>query len=168
MQITLEELQKGVICPYCGQDCVLRRETIDSTKAYCMISLWNVARHGGWTHVSDIPLWWENGKQKTANNYGGSFAALRYWGLIEEQYNLDTKKRCAGMWRITPLGCDFVLNKVRVPKYWRIFDMVQFYAEGDHIGIKSALGEKFDYSEIKEEFYSSNDEYYDDRQQPLF
>ena len=67
MQITLEELQKGVICPYCGQDCVLRRETIDSTKAYCMISLWNVARHGGWTHVSDIPLWRENGKQKTAN-----------------------------------------------------------------------------------------------------
>ena len=164
MKMTLDELKDGVECPCCGQDCVLRKEHVDYAKAYALIELWNMARNGDWVHVDDIRIF----KGKTAATLGGRFASLRYWGLIEEKYNEDTRKRCSGFWKITQFGCDFVLKKARVPKTWRVFDMTQFYSEGEMVDIRQCLGKHFDYEEVLDLYRGGDSEYYDDRQQPLF
>jgi hypothetical protein len=163
MKLTLEELREGNECPHCGQDCVLRKEHVDYAKAYALIELWNMARDKAWVHVNDIKIY----KNMTAATLGGRFASLRYWGLIEDRFNTDTKKRCSGYWRITDLGCEFVLNRVRIPKTWRVFDMQQYYSEGAQVNIKQCLGKKFNYAEVLD-LYRGRFADYEERQTAFF
>ena len=59
-----------------------------------------------WVHISDL-----QGKSG-----GGDFAKFRFWGFIVAKPNEDDpSKKDSGLWRITPIGEDFLTNGLEVP-----------------------------------------------------
>jgi len=83
---------------------------------------------------------------------GGDFAKLAYWGLIEAELVADgSKSRTSGMWRISFLGIAFVEDRLRIKEFAEIFDGKRICLSGNMLGIKDALGNKFNYQELMDE-----------------
>lgn len=146
---TLDEAQRwvreraeqvgGTKCPACGQHAQVYRRKINGRQADAIIALYR--KHGmDWGHVPTIA--------PRLRGDGGMIALLRYWGLVEESPELRDDGGRAGWWRVTDLGRDFVLNRVTVPKYARIYDSDLLSLEGVQVSIRDALGERFNYEEL--------------------
>lgn len=129
-----QKLNEGAPCPCCGQFVKMYRRTITSTMARLLISFYKLGGGYGWHHARDI------------EQQGGDFPKLAHWRLIETQENEDPAKRSSGLWRMTEHGRAFVLGNLTVKKYALIYNAKLYGFEGEKIGIRDALGEKFDYS----------------------
>lgn len=79
---------------------------------------------------------------------GGEFAGLARWELVEELQEKRPDGGRAGWWRITDLGEQFVLDQLRVPKYVHIYANRVLGHSGDLVGIRDALGHRFNYTEL--------------------
>jgi len=150
---TLEEVKqflaknfadKGCTCPACGQNVQQYKKKIDSLMATYLIKLHKLSeeRFNSYFHVEqdlDVPL-----------RVGGSWAKLRWWGLIEEQPKDEatTSSRTSGYWKITPRGASFVKGEITLPKYVKLYNGKCRGAEGEQININDCLGDKFDYKEL--------------------
>ena len=133
--------QKGTTCPCCGQFVKVYRRTINSTMARQLIKAHRA--HGDrWFHTRDVVL------EKSAG--AGDFSKLECWGLIYRQPHVQglEGKRTSGMWKITPLGKDFIEGRALVPHYAYIFNGKLLELGGVDIHIQHALGKQFDYREI--------------------
>lgn len=140
-----ERFNKGHSCPVCNQFVKLYKNPISGGTAYCLIQLYKQAKGDTFKyfHVDEIPV---------PNRVGGSWAKLRYWGLIDEMPKrndeTDSHKKSSGYWRITNTGIQFVERKISLPKYIKLYNK-QFYGfDGDATDIQDALGNKFDYNEL--------------------
>jgi hypothetical protein len=136
---------KGATCECCGQKVKLYKRKILGVMAFGLISLYRMSKHEHPRksfHRNDI----------LPHDNSGSFAKLKYWGLIEEDINSDPEKRCSGYWSITDLGIDFVEERAVVPKYAYTYNMkvvFDLYDDPEEkIGIREALGNKFSYPEL--------------------
>jgi len=127
-----ERVENGEKCPCCGQFAKVYKRKINSGMARALISMYR-SQGLGWFHLPSVRTWTSRDE-----------AALAYWGLIE-QGGPDTP---VGTWRVTELGELFVREKTRVYKYARIYDGRCLGLQGDLVGIKEALGDKFDYAEL--------------------
>lgn len=148
---TKDVMTKGCKCPVCNQNVKLQKYTINSEMAKCLIDLYKLNKNNPnkiWFHVAaDI---------KISIKVSGAFAKLRHWGLIEQlpKDSSITVKKTSGMWRITDKGLDFVLNRITVPKFIKVYNQT-FYGfeeqKGDKnkpITITDAISTKFNYSEL--------------------
>ena len=131
-----ENVEEGVDCPACTQLVKLYKRKINSGMAVSLIKMYRSAGLE-WQHIpTTIPA-----KSREEGK-------LRYWGLVEEEMERREDGGRAGWWRVTEKGRDFALGRITVPKYARVFDAKLFALEGEEVGIREALGDKFDYNEL--------------------
>ena len=135
---TLEEAQDwlrarvedGARCPCCTQFAKVYRRKLNSGMAKSLIRMYQAAGTG-WQNITEtIPARSrEEGK-------------LRYWGLVEQGEE-------RGWWRVTPKGEQFVKNRIKVPRYVRIYDdRMLGYDDTEDTNIIDALSSPFDYDEL--------------------
>ena len=139
----------GTTCPCCSQVVKLYETKINFHMAKVLIQMVKLTEIGKeYIHVME--------ETKTQN---GTYARLRFWGLIEPMgEDAMTKigiKKSSGYWRVTPLGAEFAINKIKIIESKFIYNN-NVYANKDYkpkfISIKDALNNKFNYSELMEGF----------------
>lgn len=147
-----EHWDKGTPCPACAQNVQRYRRALTSGMARVLIAVFQEsrARHARgedeWIHILDLIA------AKRINITSGDYAKLRYWYFIEasdEAPQRDTKSN--GVWRITPLGCQFVLDDLKVRSHVWIYNnkpLREIAPRTKMIGIRDALGKQFSYSEL--------------------
>lgn len=85
-----------------------------------------------------------------------AFASLKHWGLVEQRYapplTLEERKagitrdtRTSGMWRLTPLGYDFIFNGLSVPKTVFVYNDTRVGASDNEVTARECAHEKFNY-----------------------
>jgi len=136
---------KGCVCPCCNQNAKVYRRSLNSTMARGLIWLYQLDPEGKmWTDVPKQGPKWLVSK-------GGTFALLAHWGLIETAENFDKSKRTSGMWRITPLGRQFVERRVQLPSHVYLYAGKVQHFDLRKIYIDAALGTRFNYDQMMKE-----------------
>jgi hypothetical protein len=132
-----EKLMAGesVICPCCDQHAKIYRRQIHSGMVLLLINMYRTAGTG-WVYLPSLP-------QKSRDGTG-----LHYWCLIAEDDEKRDDGGRAGWWRVTERGEEWVLNKIRVPKYALIYNSEVVALEGKGTSVRDALGKKFNYREL--------------------
>mgnify|MGYP006289630827 CR=1 FL=1 len=144
-QHIVQNWDKGVSCPCCGQRVQRYSRPITSSMAWGLCRLYEHLMENPdeeWVHVErffnscpDIPF-----------SFRGDFAKLRYWGFIEM---LDERREDGspnnGCWRLTPRGVAFVRGDISVPGHVFVYDGHALGFSDEHITIRDALKNKFDY-----------------------
>ncbi len=139
-----ENWEEGAKCPCCSQLVKLYYRNLNSGMALGLITLYKIAPEGNFIHVPT-----EFTKRKI-NNSNTELSKLSYWGLIEEMPQQEnSESKTSGHWKITPNGISFVLGKIKLPKYVKVYNgKVLGFGEGETITITEALGNKFNYAEL--------------------
>lgn len=134
-------VEKGAHCPLCSQFTKVYRRKINAAMARALILMWKEGDLGRrlYVHVPSIDP-----------TRGGDVAKMEYWGLIEEERAVRTDGGRAGYWRLTRRGEDWILGKVRIPKYARVYDGRLLSLAGEPVSINDALGDWFKLDELME------------------
>jgi hypothetical protein len=138
-----DRVDDGEHCPCCGQMAKVYRRKMTAFTARAMIAMHRF-HHDEYVQMPALI------RQHLPDLTQGGYATLgAYWGLIEEEQIRREDGGRAGWWRLTDLGHDFVLGKITVPKYARIYDSrLLGFVPDDRIHITEVLGTNFDYSEL--------------------
>ena len=138
-------------CPCCGQDVFIYRRKLPSVSCRLMIAMYRRGAYartdGGDGYMFVPPILATIGA--TAHQ-GGYALQGHHWDLLErmEGKREDGSNR-VGWWRLTPRGVLFVRDQVTVRKYARLYNKRRLgNLEGDHVGIREALGHRFNYDEL--------------------
>lgn len=128
---------EGVECPACGQFAKVYRRSITGASAAALIALHRACgREYG--HMPTI-----------LNRKQADETKMVYWGLIEAQPGeRDDGSRRNGWWRVTELGIDFIHENLKVERHALVYDSKCIALEGEMVGIRDCLGEKFDYTQL--------------------
>lgn len=149
-QVLRSNWEKGAHCPCCHQFVKLYKRKLNSTMAYALVLMSRHPRHSPLDYFH-VPEWLAMFTSSAAIR-GGDFSKLRYWGLIEEdQRERDDGSRRAGFYRMTDLGCGFVSQRERVPKYIYLYNqkvVTRANPDTETIDILEALGNKFHYADL--------------------
>jgi len=130
-----QAMARGAPCPCCTQYSKVYKRTITANSARLLILIYR--DHGqSWVH------------SRTIGDGTGDLAKLRYWDLIEESTARRVGGGHTGHWRITDRGVAFVHRRITVPAYALIYDGQLLELDGDPIGVRDALGERFDLAEL--------------------
>lgn len=134
-------MEGGHDCPVCTQFSKVYKRKIHASMAAAMVSIYRASymEQKHWVEISKL----------LPHNQVADAAKLRYWGLIEEEPSVrsDGSER-TGFWRVTMRGMEFVREVRTVPKYAKLYDGRSLGLEGDQVGIRDALGAKFNYSQL--------------------
>jgi hypothetical protein len=129
-------LDEGHKCPCCTQMAKIYRRKVNSTMARTLITMYRAGADAKYVHTPSLP-----GDTHEASQ-------LAWWGLaIEERVRRPDGGR-AGWWHLTSAGVGFVEGRTTVPKYARIYDSRCLGLDGEHVDIRAALGDKFNYDEL--------------------
>lgn len=136
--------EEGVACPCCGRLVKLYRRKLHAEMALFLIKLYHACKQwpGKAFHTKNLI------KSDTKASTDGSY--LVRWGLVERGDSENSAGGKAGTYHITQRGKDFVLGRIRAPKYVHILcgDTMGFSAE--LVTIQDCLGSKFNYQELLE------------------
>lgn len=131
-----DEVEDGATCPTCTQKAKVYRRRIHHTLAVSLIKLHRLGGTKDWVHVaSQIGPACELGK-------------ARYWGLVEEQKYRKEDGGRSGWWRLTSKGQDFVLGRITIPTYARIYDGRCLNLVGERVDIHDCLPSGFNYNNL--------------------
>ncbi len=148
-QFLRDNWEQGAECPCCHQFVKRYRRKLNRGMAQFLIRLWirtregyNPEKGGRWVHSAEFQ----------DLMYNRDYSKLHWWGLIEPHPNSREEalpdRSSNGLWRITPLGVEFVLRRTRVPSHSLSFNKKVYGFEGNQIDIIEALGKKFNYAEL--------------------
>mgnify|MGYP003108747720 FL=1 len=135
-----DKLDQGVTCPCCGQFAKRYKRKLNSSMAAALCWMWAHARDA-WIEVPLVaPSWVLKARE---------YPKLAWWGLIEEKPRQEgSKARTSGVWRVTPLGAEFVRGCSDVAMYAFVYNgEVQDFTDRT-TDIRHALGDRFDYAEL--------------------
>lgn len=135
-----ELVNDGHRCPVCTQFAKVYKRKINSTMARDLIALYRAAGRD-WAYLPDV-------RKQSGSRSNREESKLRFWSLIEEEPSVRPDGGRAGYWRVTTFGEAFVLGRLKVPKYARIYDDRLLGHEGEEVTIHDALGAKFFYDEL--------------------
>lgn len=132
-----ERADAGATCPVCEQNVKVYRRKINSGMARSLIQMY---RAGGLEFIHVPTAIGARSREE---------GKLAYWALVEEEKVRRPDGGRAGYWRVTELGELFILGKVSMPKYARVYNgRVLSLLPAEQVTIKDALGTKFDYHEL--------------------
>lgn len=119
--VRLAMVQKGKIpiCPCCGQPAKRYRRLLNSNMAEALVRIVQYADQHPEEEWIDIPNLLKHTPRRWSNGeWGGDYAKLRYWGLLEQATGLraDGSSR-NGQWKVTPLGRQFARGEIRLPSH---------------------------------------------------
>ena len=130
-----QAMTDGARCPACTQVCRVYRRKLNAAMSRLLILIYR--DHGqSWVH------------SRTIGDGTGDLAKLRYWDLIEESAARRVGGGHTGRWQITDRGVAFIHRRITVPAYALIYDGQLLELDGDPIGVRDALGERFDLAEL--------------------
>lgn len=135
-----QRVDEGATCPVCQQHAKVYRRKINSGMARSLIAMYHAGGRENldWVHVPT-----QIGARSREEG------KLAYWDLVEEERVKRPDGGRAGYWRVTLLGELFVLGKIGVPKYARVYNGRALSLDPtERVTIKDALGDKFDYAEL--------------------
>lgn len=135
---TMQPTDKPQRCHCCGQLVKLYKIQMPLLALADMCDFAKESKDGEYWHINRIRV----------RSQGGEFAKLRFWGLIEEQFNEKTNKRKSGMWRMTAKGRAFTRAEIMVRKYSKLYNQEFYGHDGGMVTLKQALKERFDYQEL--------------------
>lgn len=135
-QDKIEPTSKAQICPCCGQTVKMYKEKLRKAALRSLIKLCSETKNGEYRHINDM------------STYGGGFAKLRYWGLVEEMPNDSHNKKTSGWWTATQLGRDFIEGKTTMRTYIKLYNATFYGFDGGMVTINEALDDgDFNYRE---------------------
>ena len=137
----LARIDDGAECPCCGQFAKVYRRKLNERIGRILIAMWHKAGTD-WIYLPSI-----GGSDNTdvPAARSGEHAFAQFWGLIER----NTAEGGRGHWRLTPHGADFVHDRVKIPKYARIYNgELLGLVEGEQVSITDVLGTPFIYAEL--------------------
>lgn len=139
-------LRSGVPCPCCGQNAKVYKRKFHSGMARDVIVFYRHTRKtssknpSGWFKATDVLM--EAGAQRA------DYDKLVLWDLLERGDEKKDDGNSAGMFRLTGDGIGFVEGTVVVASHVLIYNGRMLAFSEEDIGIRDALGRKFDYSEL--------------------
>ena len=131
-----ELVEEGHTCPLCTQFAKVYKRTIHGRMAADLIKVYKTVPVWEWFHLPSVL------------GYGGDFAKMTHWGLIEEEGSLRDDGGRAGWWRLTTAAEEWIEQRSSMLKYARIYDGRSLGLTGPPLTIVEALGKNFDYSEL--------------------
>ena len=148
MELTNEELEKGVKCPCCNQFSKIYKRQITSSMAWALILIYKYFKknpESEWVHIQN----YLKGLPIPAPVMSGDISKLRFWGLLFPKVGVrEDKSDRVGLYKITDRGKEFVENKIYVPKYVSIYNNEALKHSQSKVNIKEALKNKFNYEEL--------------------
>lgn len=134
-----ENWLKGESCPCCNQFVKLYKLKISGQAVRDLLRLCVITNGevGEYRHINDF-----------GNLASRSLSKLAHWGLVTDEANEDTTKRTSGMWAMTEKGKQFAQNEIEVPKYAYLYNSECKALSTDTVDVKEALGIKFNYEEL--------------------
>lgn len=144
---------KAIRCPCCCQVVKFYKRSLTSSMAAALMHVHRYFEKNDadeWLHVEDylkqLPISsavrGDYGKLVHFKTLAGESLLIKKMGLREDGSDRN------GYWKITSSGRAFVLDKVRVPKWVRLYCNKVYDVSGELIGIKDALRKQFDYKEL--------------------
>jgi hypothetical protein len=139
-----DELRSGAICPCCHQFVKMYKRKLNSGMALTLLRI----------HYHHKTEWVQVKSFLRIHQYTNShdWTLLRFWGLMEEydQDPEDESKKSNGIWKVTPMGIDFIERRIRVKSHILTYNGRCYGMEGKEIDILDALGKKnqFHYQEL--------------------
>lgn len=134
--------RRGVYCPCCGQLAKEYKRPLNAGMAWSLIWLVQQSENQDdpWVDLHGGPLTLHQSRE---------LAKLRHWGLIVQK-NVPSKRgaRTSGSWRPTEPGALFARGKSVEPAHITLYDNVVTAVARKRVGIKQALGKKFDFDEL--------------------
>ncbi len=135
-----DNIDQGARCPCCTQFAKVYKRKINSSMAADLIAMYR-AFGMDWGYLPDL--------RKQASLKGNrEESKLRYWGLVEEETDRRPDGGRPGVWRVTDTGAQWIIGRLVVPEYARIYDGRLLGLTGASVTIFHALGERFDYDEL--------------------
>lgn len=129
---------EGVECPCCERYTKTYRRKLNAGMCSALIDIYKLTKthrpKGSWWHCQEL--------DKAGISTSREYSKLRFWDLVEPH----PRKR--GYWRITRQGVAFVKSNVKMQSIAIIEDNECLGADGEHISIREALGDKFDLEEL--------------------
>ena len=139
-----ENWETGEICPCCGLFVKKYKYAFHNGMARVLIYIYKSGKED-YFHI-------ENYLDSKGRKRKGYHVKLRYWNLLEQAPNDNTKKHWYSFWRITERGKLFVEKEIKVPKYALLFNKKCYGLADEMIGIEQALGKYFNYGELMEDY----------------
>lgn len=149
------QLERGQRCPCCQQFAKVYKRKLNSAMAaslICFIKTTGDSRE--YHHMQEVMATWPMSLARAAGAFGGDFAKLIYWKLVEEKPRTegdDSNGRTSGYWRITDKGRQFAKGTVAVESHVLLYDGQLIGFTPDSITIQEALGSRFNYEELMRE-----------------
>jgi len=139
--LTNAERQSRIECPVCDRIAIVYWKAIHSSSAAALVRLVRMYQGLG-IHIDDFNI------EQGGNSSYCNFASLKLWNLVKPQENILTRKSASGIWHPTQHGIDFVNERITVPKTAVTFNKEIIRFEGEQVGIREALGNRFDYGRL--------------------
>lgn len=145
------EQGKGYKCPACAQFVQVYKRKINANAARSLILMFNESAkyeedyHKPWKWIHIQKMFAEKGLRATAMDY----IQLSRFRLIEKSKEpAKDGKKDNGIWRLTPEGAGFALNRNTIPAYALVYNNKTIGWANAKVKITECLKEKFKYDEI--------------------
>lgn len=127
----------GAKCPCCKQNVKVYKRSITSSMAWGLSELY--ARRGqDYTHCEDF----FKSNDNVPSSVRGDFTKFLLWMIIEA--HPDDR----GVYRITNIGKDFLLNGLEVPKFFFVYNDDVIKQSKQTVTIREASKNKFNLNEV--------------------
>ena len=145
LSLTDEIKQKklaGFRCDCCGLYVKMYSRPLLASMCLVLIEIYKSGKRE-FIHVEDFL------KERGKSHWRGDFHKLRFWNLLEKKIeDREDGSPRNGFYKLTGRGILFVEEKLKVKEKVLIFDNKFEGFDGEEIGIREALGKKFDYDEL--------------------
>lgn len=137
---------EGLKCPCCRRWAAIYKTGINKSMIFCLIVIYRALedRPEKYLHVEDHFV-------DLGIKIKGVHGKLKYWGILEQKPNKDTKKKASGYWKLTQKGIDFVQGRISVPKYVYLFDDRALRFSKEEVTFKDRF-DSFDYEKTMARF----------------
>ena len=134
-----QQVDRGAVCPCCSQKAKVYKRPMNSGIARALITMFRAAGTD-WLYKPAV--------LKGVGSAARDESIARYWGVIEEELTVRLDGGRAGWWRVTPKGADWVRGHTTLPRYARIYDGRCLGFVGPDVGIRTALGSRFNLDDL--------------------
>jgi len=136
------DLVKGGFCPTCTQFAKLYKRSINRGMVKILFWLSYNTREGEWVHTPS-----RGNRQVLRSN---EISKLELWGFVESRENENDGKKYSGVWRLKEKGRTFLLGKMRVPKYFTIYNNEVYESSEEDVCLEDCRDVDFDYRTLME------------------
>jgi hypothetical protein len=96
-----------------------------------------------------------------------SFTSLKHWNMVEQRYvppptkeeieeGITRETRTSGMWRLTPMGIDFIYNGTTAPHKVFVYNDHRVGASDEVVTARDCANEKFNYDEMMNQTFNGD------------